>query len=88
MVYLNSEGDKINYSGTITWLLAVTRGTVQLYSVAMFRSIHANFELSMFLVCPTIEINICSIPLIIVKDTAQNAITRSTLVGLGSLNNI
>ena len=30
MIYLSSEGDKINYS---TWLSITTRGTIQLYSV-------------------------------------------------------
>ena len=29
VIYLTREGDKVNYSGTNTWLLVVARGTVQ-----------------------------------------------------------
>ena len=47
MIYLTREGDKVNYSGTITWLLAVTRGTVQMYSVAVFRGYFLFFSSSL-----------------------------------------
>ena len=47
VIYLTHEGDKVNYSGTITWLLAVTRGTVQLYSVAVVRGCFSSFSSSL-----------------------------------------
>ena len=37
VIYLTRVGDKVNYSGTNTWLLVMARGTVQMYSVAMLR---------------------------------------------------
>ena len=44
VIYLTREGDKVNYSGTNTWLLVVARGTVQLYSVAVLRGTFFSFS--------------------------------------------
>ena len=44
VIYLTREGDKVNYSGTNTWLLVVARGTVQLYSVAVLRGTFSSFS--------------------------------------------
>ena len=47
VVYLTREGDKVNNSGTITWLLDVTRGTVQ-----YVQSCHVAQSLSLLLLLP------------------------------------
>ena len=44
VIYLTREGDKVNYSGTNTWLLVVARGTVQVYSVAVLRGSFSSFS--------------------------------------------
>ena len=44
VIYLTREGDKVNYSGTNTWLLVVARGTVPVYSVAVLRGSFSSFS--------------------------------------------
>ena len=44
VIYLTREGDKVDYSGTNTWLLVMARGTVQMYSVAVLRGSFSSFS--------------------------------------------
>ena len=45
VIYLTREGDKVNYSGTITWLLEVTHAALyNMYSVAVLRGSFSSFS--------------------------------------------
>ena len=54
MFYLTREGDKVNYSDTITWPLAVTRGTVQYVQCCRVAQ-----SLSLLLLLPQLPLVLC-----------------------------
>ena len=54
VIYLTREGDKDNYSGTITWLLEVTRGTVQYVQCCRVAQ-----SLSLLLLLPQLPLVLC-----------------------------
>ena len=54
VVYLTREGDKVNNSSTITWLLDVTRGTVQYVQCCRVAQ-----SLSLLLLLPQLPLVLC-----------------------------